>query len=142
MSSRPRTLPDAFPNARCCLPHSACPRMGSFRRSWVVPELTEDNWRGSGVVYRDAEGQVVYATICEYVLRHEPGWQIERHVEADGRLRSTSLDCFSRLESALEALSEEVAASIRAHGTIPEDEWPKDAESAWIVFSVPRRTAS
>jgi hypothetical protein len=108
----------------------------------VVPHLTKDNWDRSGVLYWDKDDRVVYATVSQFVLRHEPGWQITRYVYQDGRLTHSSDDCFPKLDTARGALNLEAASSETVFGPIPEEEWPEDTQSPWIVFSVPRRTGS
>jgi hypothetical protein len=119
-------------------PHAACTRMGSFRRSWVVLELTAENWDRSGVLYRNEESEVVYGTI----IRGEDGgstrWMIQCHVHRDGRLKSAPGGRHATLEVAIEVLNTEVAASLIGCGPLPEDEWPVDADSPWIICSVSR----
>jgi len=142
MSSHEETFASAFPTLPFTYRHDACIRAGRFRRSWVAPELTEANWDRSGVLYRDAEGTVVYGTVCRMEQHGETRWQISRHLHLSGRLRSGPFDRYPTREAAIEALNTEVAASFGVCGPVPRDEWPSDADTPWTVYSVSRGRSS
>lgn len=119
-------------------PHAACVRHRRFRRAWVVPALTEANWDRSGVVYRSDEGEVVYGTVLRFEQHGVTQWQISRHLLRDGRLRHTPSDLEATRPAAIERLMAEVHASRARFGAVPREEWPEDADSPWVVYSVPR----
>jgi hypothetical protein len=142
MSAHGKTLGSAFPDLPFSYPHGACVRTGGFRRSWVVSELTEANWDRSGLIYYSAQGTVVYATVCRMEQHGETRWQISRHLYLSGRLTAGPVDRYPTRTDAIQALNLEEASSFTVCGPVPEDEWPPDADSPWIIYSVPRGRAT
>jgi hypothetical protein len=70
----------------------------------------------------------------------DTGWRIRRHRYLDGRLQAGGFDDHLTLGAALDALGAEAQASRERFGSVPPEEWPEDAETPWIVFSIPRRS--
>ena len=120
-------------------PHTACVRMDRFRRSWVQPTLTEQNWDQAGVLYYDDAGTVIYGTVMRFEQFGETRWQVTRERYVEGRFRRGPHDRFPMRGEAIDALMAEVAESRARHGVVPIEGWPKDADSHWIIFSAPGR---
>lgn len=117
-------------------PHAACVRMGQFRRSWVQPTLTEENWAQAGVFYYDETGNVTYGTVMRFEQFGETKWEVSRERYVEGRFRGGPLDRLPTRREAIDTLMAEVAKSRALRGSVREEDWPEDADSPWIVFSV------
>jgi hypothetical protein len=132
----------------------ASPLRGRFRRDWIVPELTEANATQKGVIYRSADGQLVYASIDRIFPNVGPLdltpadtdtlWSVRRYPVVKGRAGRCSRDDYPVLAHAIAAVSAEHRASMERFGPIPESEWPEDREPPWKVASIsfPRRRGS
>lgn len=117
--------------------HKACAVDGRFRRSWVVPELTEQNWDHSGVLYYDETRIVTYSTVQRFEQYGEKKWQISRNRYVEGRFeyKYEPRRRYPVLTEAIQTLTAEVEASRSRHGPVPFDEWPESADSHWIIIS-------
>ena len=142
MSAHGKTFGSAFPNLAFSYPHAACVRTREFRRAWVVSELTEANWDRSGLIYFSAQGTVVYGTVYRMEQHGETRWLFSRHLYLDGRLTAGPVDRYPTRTAAIQALNLEEASSFTVFGPVPEDECPADADSPWIIYSVPKRRQS
>ena len=118
-------------------PHQAFAGRGYFRREWIVPTLTKQNWDGHGVVYYDADRRIIYATVQEGTLRDKAFWKVDRYAYVDGSLTEVSaLDRHETLAGALESLARDVQRSELEYGPVPEHAWPENADAPWVIFSV------
>jgi len=132
----------------------ASPRRGRFRRDWIVAELTEANATQKGVIYRSADGQLVYVSIDRILpnvgpLEPTPAdaetlWSGRRYPVVNGRTGRCSEDDYPAVAEAIAAVSAEHEASIANFGPVPESEWPEDREIPWKVASIsfPSRRSS
>ncbi|MSR21889.1 MAG: hypothetical protein EXR91_13125 [Gemmatimonadetes bacterium] len=133
MTSAANSLPMSWP-------HAACVRMDRFRRSWVKPSLTEENWDQAGVLYFDATGIVTYGTVVRFEQFGETEWLVSREHYVEGRFQRGPRDELATRAEAIDALMAEVAESRAVRGSVPVEDWPEDADNPWIVFSVPSRS--
>jgi hypothetical protein len=124
----------------------ASPLRGRFRRDWIVPELNEANATQKGVIYRSAEGQLVYVSIDRIIpnvgpLDPTPAdaetlWSVRRYPVVKGRTGRCSRDDYTVLAEAITAVSAEHEASMARFGPVPESEWPEDRKPPWKVVSI------
>ena len=142
MKTGAKTFHEAYPECRWVYPHAACVRMGSFRRSWVQPSLSEENWDQAGVLYYDETGTVTYGTVVRVEHLGVTSWRIQRERRVDGQFKPDREKRTDPLPEAIERLMAEVRASRELHGPVPVEEWPPDSDSSWIVFSATRRNRS
>jgi hypothetical protein len=116
--------------------------MDRFRRSWVKPTLTEENWDQAGVLYFDVTGIVTYGTVMRFEQFRETKWLVSREHYVEGRFRRGPHERLPTRAQAIDALMAEVEESRAVRGSVPVEDWPEDADSPWIVFSVPGRNRS
>ena len=121
-------------------PHRASAGHGEFRREWITPYLTEQNWNGHGVLYYDADGTVIYATVQRGTRGDQTFWAISRLAYTTRHLIKTVEDeRHDTLSAAIRLLATDVRTANLEHGPVPEDAWPEDTDAPWILFTPPKR---
>ena len=121
-------------------PHRASAGHGEFRREWITPYLTEQNWNGHGVLYYDADGTVIYATVQRSTRGNQTFWAIYRHAYTPDHLINTvDNERHDTLSAAIRLLATDVRTANLEHGPVLEDAWPEDTDAPWILFTLPKR---
>ena len=121
-------------------PHSADASGGEFRREWITSYLTEQNWNGRGVLYYDANGTVIYATVQRGTCGDQTFWAIHRYAYITSHLINTVEDeRHDTLSAAIRLLATDVRTANLEHGPVLEDAWPEDTDAPWILFTPPKR---
>ena len=121
-------------------PHRASAGHTPFRGESIVPYLTEQNWNGHGVLYYDADGTVIHATLQRGTRGTQTFWAISRLAYTTSHLINTVEDeRHDALNAAIRVLATDVRTANLEHGQVPKDEWPEDTDAPWILFTPPKR---
>ena len=121
-------------------PHSADASRGEFRREWITEYLTERNWNGRGVLYYDANGTVIYATVQRGTCGDQTFWVIHRLAYTTSHLINTVEDeRHDTLSAAIRLLATDVRTANLEHGPVPKNAWPEDTDAPWILFTPPKQ---
>lgn len=113
---------------------------GSFRREWVVPELTLENWQARGLLLRNAEG-LTYLWVHR-VTTKSPGeddvvrWAVRRAIIRDGSVvEGVGIGAFDSIAAAVAAANQARKEADDRAGPLTEEEIPDDIDSGWFVFT-------
>jgi len=121
-------------------PHRASAGHTPFRGESIVPYLTEQNWNGHGVLYYDADGTVIHATVQRGTRGTQTFWATSRLAYTTGHLINTFEDeRHDALSAAIRLLATDVRTANLKHGPVPKDVWPEDTHAPWILFTPPKR---
>ena len=121
-------------------PHRASAGHTPFRGESIVPYLTEQNWNGHGVLYYDADGTVIHATVQRGTRGTQTFWATSRLAYTTGHLINTFEDeRHDPLSAAIRLLATDVRTANLEHGPVLEDAWPEDTDAPWILFTPPKR---
>ena len=121
-------------------PHRASAGHGEFRREWIIPYLTEQNWNGHGVLYYDVDGTVIHATVQRGTSGTQTFWAISRLAYTTRHLINTfEEERHDTLNAAIRVLATDVRTANLEHGRVPKNEWPEDTDAPWILFTPPKR---